>query len=45
MGGLFRLNEMGAEPLWLLDARADARTDARTSGPRMIFVPARGPDL
>ena len=37
MGGLFRLNEIGAEPLWLLDAR--------TGEPRMIFVPARGPDL
>jgi DNA-binding beta-propeller fold protein YncE len=37
MGGLFRLNEMGSEPLWLLDAR--------TSEPRMIFVPARGTDF
>jgi hypothetical protein len=37
MGGLFRLNEMGSEPLWLLDAR--------TGEPRMIFVPARGPDF
>jgi len=33
MGGLFRLNEAGAAPLWLLDARsADAR---------IVFVPAR----
>jgi hypothetical protein len=37
MGGLFRLNEMGSEPLWLLDAR--------TSEPRIVFVPARGPDF
>jgi hypothetical protein len=37
MGGLFRLNEMGGQPLWLLDARS--------SDLRMIFVPARGPDL
>ena len=32
MGGLFRLNEPGSVPLWLLDAGAD--------GPRMVFVPA-----
>jgi hypothetical protein len=37
MGGLFRLNEIGGDPLWLLDARS--------SEPRMIFVPARGPGL
>jgi hypothetical protein len=35
MGGLFRLNEMGGDPLWLLDARS--------SEPRTIFVPARVP--
>jgi hypothetical protein len=34
MGGLFRLNEIGSQPLWLLDAL--------TTEPRMIFVPARG---
>ncbi len=33
MGSLFRLNEMGGDPLWLLDARS--------SEPRTIFVPAR----
>jgi hypothetical protein len=37
MGGLFRLNEIGSQPLWLLDAR--------TIEPRMIFVPARGTDF
>ncbi|MBZ5582210.1 MAG: hypothetical protein LAQ30_08405 [Acidobacteriia bacterium] len=33
MGGLFRLNELGAGPLWLYDPRGDA--------PRFVFVPAR----
>jgi hypothetical protein len=33
MDGLFRLNEAGAEPLWLLDARSGE--------PRIVFVPAR----
>jgi len=33
MGGLFRLNEAGAAPLWLLDARS--------GDPRIVFVPAR----
>ena len=33
MGGLFRLNEAGAAPLWLLDARSGE--------PRIVFVPAR----
>jgi DNA-binding beta-propeller fold protein YncE len=32
MGNLFRLNELGSEPLWLLDPRS---TD-----PRIVFVPA-----
>jgi hypothetical protein len=32
MGGVFRLNEFGAGPLWLLDAN--------TTGPQLIFVPA-----
>jgi len=32
MGSVFRLNEFGAGPLWLLDAQ--------TNGPRLIFVPA-----
>ncbi len=32
MGNLFRLNELGAGPLWLADAGA--------SGPRVVFVPA-----
>jgi hypothetical protein len=32
MGNLFRLNEAGAEPLWLLDAGA--------AEPRIMFVPA-----
>lgn len=32
MGGVFRLNEFGNGPLWLLDAKA--------SEPRLIFVPA-----
>jgi hypothetical protein len=32
MGNAFRLNELGNEPLWLLDASAD---------PRVVFVPAR----
>jgi len=33
MGGLFRLNELGSAPLWLLDTG--------TAGPRIVFVPAR----
>ncbi|HUI54489.1 MAG TPA: hypothetical protein VLY04_05935 [Bryobacteraceae bacterium] len=33
MGNLFRLNEPGAAPLWLLDAGIN--------GPRIVFVPAR----
>jgi DNA-binding beta-propeller fold protein YncE len=33
MGGLFRLNDAGAAPLWLLDARS--------GDPRIVFVPAR----
>jgi hypothetical protein len=33
MDGLFRLNEAGAAPLWLLDARSGE--------PRIVFVPAR----
>jgi hypothetical protein len=33
MGGFFRLNEPGAAPLWLLDAR--------TSEPHVFFVPVR----
>jgi hypothetical protein len=33
MGGLFRLNEAGAAPLWLLDARSGK--------PRVFFVPVR----
>jgi hypothetical protein len=33
MGGLFRLNEAGAAPLWLLDARSGE--------PRVFFVPVR----
>jgi len=33
MGALFRLNEPGAAPLWLLDTGS--------SGPRIVFVPAR----
>ena len=32
MGGLFRLNELGAGPLWL--------ADAGSTGPRVVFVPA-----
>jgi sugar lactone lactonase YvrE len=32
MGSLFRLNEFGSAPLWLLDAGA--------AGPRIVFVPA-----
>jgi hypothetical protein len=32
MGNAFRLNELGTEPLWLLDASAD---------PKVVFVPAR----
>jgi len=32
MGNLFRLNELGAGPLWL--------ADAGSSGPRTVFVPA-----
>ena len=32
MGDLFRLNEPGSAPMWLLDAGA--------GGPRMVFVPA-----
>ena len=32
MGGSFRLTELAADPLWLLDAGA--------SGPRVVFVPA-----
>ena len=32
MGNLFRLNELGADPVWLLDAQA--------SQPRVLFVPA-----
>ena len=31
MGSLFRLNELGADPLWLLDTAAD---------PALVFVPA-----
>ena len=31
MGNLYRLNEVGAAPLWLLDTTA--------SGPRIVFVP------
>jgi len=31
MGSVFRLNEFGAGPLWLLDAKTD---------PRLVFVPA-----
>jgi len=33
MGDLFRLNEAGAAPLWLLDARQP--------DPRIVFVPVR----
>lgn len=32
VGDLFRLNDLGSEPLWLLDAQPDA--------PRVLFVPA-----
>ena len=32
MGSVFRLNEMGTDPLWLLDDAA--------AGPRVVFVPA-----
>jgi hypothetical protein len=32
MGNLFRLNDLGADPVWLLDLRA--------SDPRIVFVPA-----
>jgi hypothetical protein len=32
MGNAFRLNDLGTEPLWLLDATAE---------PRVVFVPAR----
>jgi hypothetical protein len=35
MGNLFRLNEAGAAPLWMLDAGA--------TGPRIVFVPVRAP--
>ena len=31
MGSVFRLNELGTGPIWLLDAKAD---------PRLVFVPA-----
>jgi hypothetical protein len=34
MGNLFRLNELGGGPLWLLDGSA--------ATPRTVFVPARG---
>jgi len=33
MGGLFRLNDAGAAPLWLLDARSGEA--------RIVFVPSR----
>jgi hypothetical protein len=33
MGNLYRLNEVGAAPLWLLDTTA--------SGPRIVFVPVK----
>ncbi len=33
MGNVYRLNEMGSAPLWLLDPAA--------SGPRIVFVPAK----
>jgi hypothetical protein len=33
MGGLFRLNELGTEPLWLLDPSQ--------AEPKLVFVPAR----
>jgi hypothetical protein len=36
MGGMFRLNEPGSGPLWLLDAEA--------AEPRIVFVPARKVD-
>jgi len=32
MGNLFRLNELGAGPLWV--------ADAGSTGPRTVFVPA-----
>jgi hypothetical protein len=32
MGSLFRLNELGAGPLWV--------ADAGSTGPRTVFVPA-----
>ncbi|HUI76382.1 MAG TPA: hypothetical protein VLY24_00665 [Bryobacteraceae bacterium] len=32
MGNLFRLNDLGADPVWLLDTRANE--------PRIVFVPA-----
>jgi hypothetical protein len=31
MGSVYRLNELGADPLWLLDISAD---------PKVVFVPA-----
>ena len=34
MGNLYRLNEVGSAPLWLLDTTA--------TGPRIVFVPAKG---
>jgi hypothetical protein len=34
VGTMFRVNELGTEPLWLVDVAADA--------PRMVFVPAKG---
>ena len=34
IGNLFRLNEPGRDPLWLLDAQGDS--------PRLLFVPALG---
>jgi hypothetical protein len=37
MGSVFRLNELGTEPIWLLDAG--------TTGPRIVFVPAVRPAL
>jgi hypothetical protein len=32
MGNVYRLNELGREPLWILDADA--------KDPRIVFVPA-----
>jgi len=34
MGNLFRLNDLGPGPLWLLDTGG--------ANPRMVFVPASG---